>query len=56
MLIIPIGKTSVGVALAHLYGFGHTQSDDVHARKPAPIFINNVADLLKRHDVVIADK
>ena len=51
-----IGKTSVSLALAHIFGFGHTQSDDVHIKKPAPVFIKNVVDLLHKHDVVIADK
>lgn len=60
-IIVPVaipgcGKTAVSVALAHLFGFGHTQSDDVHAKKPAALFIKNVAALLKDHDVVIADK
>ncbi|THU87039.1 hypothetical protein K435DRAFT_867675 [Dendrothele bispora CBS 962.96] len=60
-IIVPIGipgcgKTTIAVALAHIFGFGHTQSDDVHARKPAPTFIKNVMELLKTHDVVIADK
>ncbi|KZV62827.1 hypothetical protein PENSPDRAFT_657792 [Peniophora sp. CONT] len=60
-IIVPIaipgvGKTAVAVALAHLFGFGHTQSDDVKAKKAAPAFIRNVTDLLDKHDVVIADK
>ncbi|KAI6101536.1 RNA ligase-domain-containing protein [Pisolithus croceorrhizus] len=60
-IIVPVaipgcGKTAVSVALAHLFGFGHTQSDDVHVKKPAPHFVKNVAALLKDHDVVIADK
>ncbi|TFK49265.1 hypothetical protein OE88DRAFT_1702824 [Heliocybe sulcata] len=60
-IIVPIavpgcGKTAISVALVHLFGFGHTQSDDVQAKKPAPVFIKNVVDLLKKHDVVIADK
>ena len=46
----------MSVALSHLFGFGHTQSDDIQAKKPAPIFINKVTNLLKKHDVVIADK
>lgn len=50
------GKTSIAVALKHLFGFGHTQSDDVKAKKIAPIFLKNVTNLLKTHDVVIADK
>ncbi|KAJ7064971.1 RNA ligase-domain-containing protein [Mycena amicta] len=60
-IIVPVaipgcGKTAVSVALAHIFGFGHTQSDDVRAKKPAPIFIKNVTTLLNKHDVVIADK
>ncbi|KAH7881898.1 RNA ligase-domain-containing protein [Phlebopus sp. FC_14] len=60
-IIVPVaipgcGKTAVSVALAHLFNFGHTQSDDVHAKKAAPVFIKNVVDLLKNHDIVIADK
>lgn len=46
----------MSVALAHLFGFGHTQSDDVQAKKSAPNFIKNVINLLGQHDVVIADK
>ncbi|KAF9652387.1 RNA ligase [Thelephora ganbajun] len=60
-IILPIavpgaGKTSVSVALERLFGFGHTQSDDVKSKKAAPQFIRNVQALLKKHDVVIADK
>ncbi len=60
-IIVPVaipgvGKTSIAVALAHLFGFVHTQSDDIKAKKPAPVFIQNVTTLLKKHDVVIADK
>jgi hypothetical protein len=42
----------------HIFGFGHTQSDDVRAKKPAPVFIKNVLGLLAKKgvDVVIADK
>ncbi|KAF7790591.1 hypothetical protein EIP86_001547 [Pleurotus ostreatoroseus] len=60
-IIVPVaipgvGKTTVAVALAHLFGFGHTQSDDIKVKKAAPQFIKNVVQLLKTHDVVIADK
>ena len=51
-----VGKTSISVALEQIFGFGHTQSDDIKAKKPAPQFIKNVGALLKKHDVVIADK
>ena len=50
------GKTTIAVALAYLFGFAHVQSDDIQAKKPAPIFIRNVVNALKKHDVVIADK
>jgi len=67
IIIVPVaipgcGKTSVAIALAHLYGFGHTQSDDVAVKgkksKTAPIFESNVRDLLQGNNfnVVIADK
>ena len=44
------------MALAELFQFGHTQSDDVRAKKRGPAFIQNVKKLLQSHDVVIADK
>ncbi|KAF5357059.1 hypothetical protein D9756_006525 [Leucocoprinus leucothites] len=61
VIIVPVaipgcGKTSVALALVHLFGWGHTQSDDIKAKKSAPVFIQNVHRLLKKHDVVIADK
>ena len=59
ILFFEIGKTSVSVALAHIFGFGHTQSDDVQSKGKkarAPVFIKSVVDLLRKHDVVIADK
>ncbi|THH20338.1 hypothetical protein EW146_g1028 [Bondarzewia mesenterica] len=60
-IIVPVaipgvGKTSVAVALAYLFNFGHTQSDDVRAKKAGPVFVQNVLKLLKDHDIVIADK
>jgi len=44
------------LALAHLFGWGHTQSDNVNAKKAGPAFVKNVVDLLNKNDVVIADK
>jgi len=55
-LCYEIGKTSVALALAKLFGWGHTQSDNVKAKKAAPAFLSNVQKLLQKHDVVIADK
>ncbi|EIW73483.1 hypothetical protein TREMEDRAFT_20952, partial [Tremella mesenterica DSM 1558] len=60
-IIVPVavpgcGKTMVGVALKEMFGFTHTQSDDVRSNKTAPTFLKNIADLLKTHDVVYADR
>ncbi|KAL1719118.1 RNA ligase-domain-containing protein [Schizophyllum commune] len=60
-IIVPVaipgcGKTAVAVALAHIFGFGHTQSDDAPGKKGAVTFVKNVKKLLEKHDVVIADK
>ncbi|KAI0826327.1 RNA ligase-domain-containing protein [Irpex lacteus] len=51
-----VGKTTIAVALARLFGFGHTQSDDVSGKKAAVTFVNNVSKILETHDVVIADR
>jgi tRNA ligase len=50
------GKTLIGLALSHLFGFGHTQSDDVTAKRTAPTFLKNIAALLQKKDVVFADR
>ncbi|KAG8733154.1 hypothetical protein FRC11_008359 [Ceratobasidium sp. 423] len=50
------GKTAVALALKHLYGFGHTQSDDVKQKKTGPQFVKNVVELFENHDVVFADR
>ena len=56
MLTLGAGKTTVAVGLCHLFGFAHVQSDDIAQKKAAPIFLRNVENALKTHDVVIADK
>ena len=50
------GKTSLGLALSHLFGWGHTQSDDIPFKKAGPHFIRNVKELLATQSVVFADK
>ncbi|KAK4057376.1 tRNA ligase [Microbotryomycetes sp. JL221] len=60
-LIVPIavqgcGKTALGLALSKLYGWGHTQSDDFHMKKPAPHFLKSIKEFFNTHDVVFADK
>lgn len=51
-----LGKTAVAVGLVHLFGFAHTQSDDVKGKKTSPTFQRNITELLKKNDVVIADR
>ena len=46
----------VSIALKTLFGFGHIQSDDIKAKKTAPIFVKKVVEELRSHDVVIADR
>lgn len=55
-LLSASGKTSVAVALKHLFGFGHVQNDDIRAKKTVPIFLQKIKSQLEKHDVVIADK
>lgn len=65
LLIIPIavpgcGKTSLFLALAHLFParglVGHTQSDDVTAKKTGPTFLKNICSKLSESKVVLADR
>lgn len=56
MLFSRLGKTVVGLALTRLFNFGHTQSDDVQAKKTAPVFEKNIVDLFKSHPYVFADR
>ncbi|CAE6464431.1 hypothetical protein ACGC1H_006065 [Rhizoctonia solani] len=60
-IIMPVaipgsGKTAVALALQHIYGFGHTQSDDVKQKKTGPQFAKNVVELFMNYDVVFADR
>ncbi|KAL5521724.1 TRL1 [Sanghuangporus sanghuang] len=60
-IIVPVaipgcGKTTLAVALTHLFGFGHVQSDDIPGKKAAQEFVKRVKKELDTHDVVIADK
>ncbi|KAH7338320.1 RNA ligase-domain-containing protein [Rhizoctonia solani] len=60
-IIMPVaipgsGKTAVALALQHIYGFGHTQSDDVKQKRTGPQFAKNVVELFEKHTVVFADR
>ncbi|KAG8891152.1 hypothetical protein FRC01_014872, partial [Tulasnella sp. 417] len=49
-------KTLVGVALTELFGFGHTQSDNIKSKKTAPEFNRNIVAELKQYPFVYADR
>jgi tRNA ligase len=60
-MIVPVaapgcGKTLLGLGLSRLYGFGHTQSDDVTTKRTAAGFLKNIETLLKKEDVVYCDR
>src|SRR4051812_24850459 len=60
-MIVPVaapgcGKTLLGLALCRLYGFGHTQSDDVTTKRTAAGFLKNIETLLKKEVVVYCDR
>lgn len=51
------GKTTVAVALAKLFGWGHVQNDNIPKQKNRPKrFASDVASQLASHPVVIADR
>ncbi|KAL3894824.1 MAG: hypothetical protein SGCHY_005052 [Lobulomycetales sp.] len=56
--IVASGKTTLAVSLARALGpsMAHVQSDDIKAKKPAPIFIRRVIEAFDSHDTVFADK
>lgn len=63
LLVVPIavpgcGKTSLFVALRHLFSglIGHTQSDDVQAKKTGPQFLKNICEELAKFPIVLADR
>ncbi len=61
IVLVPVatigcGKTTIALALAKLFGFGHIQNDNILAKKAAPHFAKDVADALKSHRVVVADR
>lgn len=60
-IIVPVavpgcGKTILGVALGRLFGFAHTQNDDIKQKKTAATFMKNIVELLKKNDVVYCDR
>lgn len=61
VILVPIatigcGKTTIAVALTHLFGWGHVQNDNITGKGRPPRFTKQVLDLLKKHPVVVADR
>ncbi|CAK7272328.1 tRNA ligase [Sporothrix epigloea] len=61
VIFVPIatigcGKTTLAIALGHLFGYGHIQNDDITGSKRPPRFTDMVLDKLKTHRAVIADR
>ncbi|KAI0869469.1 fungal tRNA ligase adenylyltransferase [Hypoxylon argillaceum] len=61
VILVPIatigcGKTTVGVALTHLFGWGIIQNDNIQGKGRPAKMVQSVMSLLKEHAVVIADR
>lgn len=61
VILVPIatigcGKTTLSVALQHLFGWGHVQNDNITGKGRPPRFTKEVLDQLKEVPVVIADR
>jgi tRNA ligase len=62
IVLVPIatigcGKTTLGLALVKLFGWGHYQNDNVKVKKGRPqVFAETVASMLITNRVVIADR
>ncbi|WYZ35235.1 hypothetical protein EsH8_I_001511 [Colletotrichum jinshuiense] len=61
VILVPIatigcGKTTIAVALTHLFQWGHVQNDNISGKGRPPRFTKAVLDLLKEHPVVFADR
>ncbi|KAK8156280.1 RNA ligase-domain-containing protein [Phyllosticta citrichinensis] len=62
VVLVPIatigcGKTTVAVALAKLFGWGHVQNDNIEGKKNRPQrFVEEICRTLKNYPVMIADR
>ncbi|KAI0485312.1 tRNA ligase [Xylariaceae sp. FL0804] len=61
VVLVPIatigcGKTTVGVALTHLFGWGIIQNDNIQGKNRPQRMVQNVMSLLMQHPAVIADR
>ncbi|CAG8980435.1 hypothetical protein HYALB_00012922 [Hymenoscyphus albidus] len=61
VILVPIatigcGKTTISVALSHLFGWGHVQNDNITGKGRPPRFTKEVLNLLEDLPVVVADR
>ncbi|OTB15781.1 hypothetical protein K445DRAFT_60001 [Daldinia sp. EC12] len=61
VVLVPIatigcGKTTVGIALTHLFGWGIIQNDNIQGKQRPVKMVQSVLSLLMEHPVVIADR
>ncbi|KAI0018471.1 tRNA ligase [Xylariomycetidae sp. FL0641] len=61
VVLVPIatigcGKTTVGVALTHLFGWGIVQNDNIQGKQRPAKMVEQVMTQLKNHPVVISDR
>ncbi|KAK4072107.1 hypothetical protein Trihar35433_4171 [Trichoderma harzianum] len=53
---IGCGKTTLALALQHLFGWGHIQNDNISGKGRPPRFVKALMDELKEHPIVYADR
>lgn len=53
---IGCGKTTLALALTHLFGWGHIQNDNISGKQRPPRFTKAILDQLKEYPVVFADR
>lgn len=53
---IGCGKTTLALALGHLFGWGHVQNDNISGKGRPPRFVKEILDQLQDHAAVFADR
>jgi tRNA ligase len=61
IILVPIatigcGKTTIAIALTHLFGWGHVQNDNIMGKQRPPRFTAGVLEQLVERPVVFADR
>ncbi|CAN6662849.1 tRNA ligase [Trichomonascus vanleenenianus] len=56
LAVIGSGKTTLGVALRHLFGWGHVQNDELTGKQKKMYLIRGAVNCLDESEVVIVDR